>query len=74
MSALSDSTTTTLSPLESLSPSDLIHETILPSVIVELSAGMKISRILARTMMRFVVRYREVGVRRTTVEEERKDV
>ena len=50
MSALSDSTTTTLSPLESTSPSDLIQETILPSVIVELRAGMKISLILDRTV------------------------
>ena len=50
MSALSDSTTTTLSPLESMSPSDLIQETILPSVIVELRAGMKISLILDRTV------------------------
>ena len=50
MSALSDSTTTTLSPLESMSPSDLIQETILPSVMVELRAGMKISLILDRTV------------------------
>lgn len=36
-------------PLLSLSPSFLTHETILPSVIVELNAGMKISRIFACT-------------------------
>ena len=32
-----------------LSPSDLIQETILPSVMVELRAGMKISLIFDRT-------------------------
>lgn len=36
-------------PLLSLSPSFLTHDTILPSVMVELRAGMKISRILACT-------------------------
>lgn len=63
MSALSDSTTTTDSPLLSLSPSDLIQETILPSVMVELRAGMKISRILAliiRVFFLVVVGKREV--------------
>lgn len=49
MSALSDSTTTTVSPLLTASPSDLSQLTIFPSVMVELSAGMKISRTLAST-------------------------
>lgn len=39
-------------PLLSLSPSLLTHETILPSVMVELNAGMKISRIFACTTSR----------------------
>ena len=43
MSALSDSTTTTASPLLMASPSPLSQETILPSVMVEESAGMWIS-------------------------------
>ena len=43
MSALSDSTTTTDSPFDTLSPGPLSQDTILPSVIVELRAGMKIS-------------------------------
>ena len=43
MSALSDSTTSTDSPRSTLSPGFLSHSTILPSVIVELRAGMKIS-------------------------------
>ena len=43
MSALSDSTTTTASPLLMASPSPLSQETILPSVIVDESAGMWIS-------------------------------
>jgi len=41
-------TTTTLSPLAILSPGDFSQETILPSVIVELNAGMKISLIALR--------------------------
>ncbi len=41
-------TTTTLSPLLILSPGDLSQDTIFPSVIVELSAGMKISLIALR--------------------------
>ena len=41
-------TTTTLSPLLILSPGDFSQETILPSVIVELNAGMKISLIALR--------------------------
>jgi len=49
MSALSDSTTTTGSPLATRSPSAAVQETIFPSVIVELSAGMNISRTFART-------------------------
>ena len=52
MPALSDSTTTTGSPLARRSPSAAVQETILPSVMVELSAGMKISRILASTRHR----------------------
>ena len=44
MSALSDSTTTTDSPFLILSPSLFSHVTILPSVIVDDRAGMKISR------------------------------
>ncbi|GMY15696.1 unknown [Fagus crenata] len=51
MLALLDSTTTTLSPLESFSPSDLIQETILPSVMMELRASVKISLIFDRTAM-----------------------
>lgn len=47
MSALSDSTTTTLSPLVIWSPGLFNQVTTLPSVIVELSAGMKISLIAA---------------------------
>ena len=43
MSALSDSTTSTDSPRSTLSPGFLSHSTILPSVMVELRAGMKIS-------------------------------
>jgi hypothetical protein len=46
MSALSDSTTNTVSPLLTFSPGDFTQETIFPSVMVELSAGMKISRIM----------------------------
>ena len=49
MSALSDSTTTTASPLLICSPSPLSQETILPSVMVEESAGMWISLTSART-------------------------
>jgi len=52
MSALSDSTTTMLSPLDTCSPSVLSQETILPSVMVEERAGMKISRTLAHTCAR----------------------
>jgi hypothetical protein len=54
---LLDSTTTTLSPLESLSSFDLIQETILPSVIVELRVGMKISLILAQTVRMGLLRH-----------------
>ncbi len=43
MSALSDSTTSTDSPRSTRSPGFLSHSTILPSVMVELRAGMKIS-------------------------------
>ena len=43
MSALSDSTTKTVSPFSILSPGDLSQEVIFPSVMVELRAGMKIS-------------------------------
>lgn len=65
MSALSDSTTTTLSPLERTSPSDLTQETIFPSVMVELRAGMKISLILDWT-----VRVLRRGLVRNAVEKE----
>ena len=41
-------TTTTLSPLLILSPGDFSQDTIFPSVIVELRAGMKISLIALR--------------------------
>ncbi|KAL2897365.1 Succinate-semialdehyde dehydrogenase mitochondrial [Bienertia sinuspersici] len=44
---------TTDSPLRSKSPSDFDQETILPSVMVELNAGMKISRIFAETLEGF---------------------
>lgn len=47
MSALSDSTTTTDSPFVIFSPGVFSQDTIFPSVIVELSAGMKISLIAA---------------------------
>ena len=43
--------TMTSSSLETRSPSPADQETILPSVMVELSIGMKISRILARTIL-----------------------
>jgi hypothetical protein len=43
MSALSDSTTRMGSPLLTLSPTCFSQETILPSVMVELSAGMNTS-------------------------------
>ena len=43
ISALSDSTTKTDSPLSTLSPGFFNHSTILPSVIVELRAGINIS-------------------------------
>ena len=43
MSALSDSTTRTDSPRPTLSPGFFSHSTILPSVMVEERAGMKIS-------------------------------
>ena len=46
MSALSDSTITTVSPFSTLSPGAFTQETILPSVMVELRAGMKTSRII----------------------------
>mmetsp|Transcript_36629 Transcript_36629/g.73919 ORF Transcript_36629/g.73919 Transcript_36629/m.73919 type:complete len:248 (-) Transcript_36629:135-878(-) len=42
MSALSDSTTITMSPASTLSPSPFIHCTILPSFIVDDSAGIAI--------------------------------
>ena len=45
MSALSDSTTSTDSPRSTRSPGCLSHSTIFPSVIVELRAGMKISKV-----------------------------
>jgi len=40
MSALSDSTTSSMSPASTLSPMPLSHWEILPSVMVELSAGI----------------------------------
>ena len=43
MSALSDSTTSTESPLSTRWPGCLSHSTILPSVMVEDRAGMKMS-------------------------------
>jgi len=43
MSALSDSTTMMGSPASTLSPTFLSHDTIFPSVMVELSAGMNSS-------------------------------
>ena len=48
ISALSDSTTSTDSPRSTRSPGCLSHSTIFPSVIVELRAGMKISKVAIR--------------------------
>jgi len=45
MSALSDSTTSTMSPTSTLSPTALSHSEILPSVIVDDSAGIMICAI-----------------------------
>jgi hypothetical protein len=56
---------TTVSPLAILSPGDFVQETIFPSVIVELRAGINTSWIMekksdSRTMDRFLV-YLQLG-------------
>jgi hypothetical protein len=45
MTAFSDSSNITISPLDSLSLSEVTHNVIFPSIMVELSTGMKISGI-----------------------------
>jgi len=49
MSALSDSTTSTMSPASTLSPTPLSHCEILPSFIVDESAGIMIGVISTST-------------------------